>query len=148
MAVSDNAKIALEKFVFVYQSLNKHNLGQLGSIYADDVRFIDPAHEIHGWSDLHAYFERLYSNINSCEFVIHNQVITGETAFLNWTMNFSHPKLERGKQRRLSGCTRLLIKDGRVVEHQDYFDMGAMIYEALPLLGRIIRKIKTALGQA
>lgn len=148
MLDSMGEKSSLDKFVFIYQNLGKHNLHQLESVYAANVKFIDPAHEINGWDNLHRYFRQLYSNINSCSFVIHNTVMQGDNAFLNWSMHFSHPRLEKGKQKCLSGCTRLKMVDGMVLEHQDYFDMGAMIYESLPILGRLIRTIKRNLGTA
>ena len=41
----------------------------------------------------------------------------------------------------------LKTRNGKIYYHRDYFDMGAMVYEQLPLLGRIVRKIKQRLGQ-
>ncbi|WHI49643.1 hypothetical protein P3339_14310 [Microbulbifer sp. MLAF003] len=35
----------------------------------------------------------------------------------------------------------------KVFYHEDFYDMGAMVYEQVPLLGSLIRKIKSRLGQ-
>ena len=35
---------------------------------------------------------------------------------------------------------------GKVCQHRDYFDLGAMLYEQLPLLGPVVRTIKMRLG--
>lgn len=64
-------------------------------------------------------------------------------------MTFSHPKLQQGKQRTLDGCTQLIIdiEQQRIIYHRDFFDLGAMLYEGLPVLGRVIKLIKVRLGQ-
>jgi hypothetical protein len=41
----------------------------------------------------------------------------------------------------------LRTRNGKIYYHRDYFDMGAMLYEHLPLLGRIIQRLKHRLGQ-
>jgi hypothetical protein len=37
-------------------------------------------------------------------------------------------------------------KAGKVRYHRDYFDLGAMLYEHLPLLGSLVKTIKRRLG--
>ncbi|HGP4674712.1 TPA: nuclear transport factor 2 family protein, partial [Vibrio cholerae O1] len=41
----------------------------------------------------------------------------------------------------------LHFAEGKVTYHRDYFDMGEMLYEQLPVLGQVIRAIKRRLGQ-
>ena len=48
---------------------------------------------------------------------------------------------------RVEGATRLQFDAwGKVCLHRDYFDLGAMLYEQLPLLGPVVRVIKGRLG--
>ncbi|PSW57977.1 nuclear transport factor 2 family protein [Photobacterium leiognathi] len=139
---------ALIKFFNVYAQLGKENLAQLADVYHHSVIFEDPAHKIEGFTALEAYFFNLYQNINSCRFVINSYVEDDHEAFVQWTMHFSHPRLQNGKERSLEGCTQLKFEQEKVIYHRDYFDMGEMIYEGLPMFGRIIRHIKARLGQS
>lgn len=137
----------LMKFIDIYSQLNKDNLAELEGIYHRDLVFEDPAHRMVGWSALHRYFKQLYARINSCDFVINSWLADESQAFVQWTMTFSHRDLNGGRPRTLEGCTRLEFKDDLIILHRDYFDLGEMIYEGVPLLGRVIRFIKTRVGQ-
>ena len=64
-----------------------------------------------------------------------------------WTMFLRHPKLRSGETIRVEGASYLKTRNGRIYYHRDYFDMGAMLYEHLPLLGRVVNTIKHKLGQ-
>ena len=145
MSVPSNKTIA--HFIETYSQLTKDNLAGLEKVYHKDVVFEDPAHCINGWYELHRYFKNLYSTINSCEFVVHSWLADESQAFVQWTMTFSHPDLEKGRSRIVEGCSRLEFKEEQVIYHRDYFDLGEMIYEGVPLLGKVIRHIKTRLGQ-
>ena len=63
-----------------------------------------------------------------------------------WTMTYRHPKLHKGKQDiRVEGVSLLQWKDGKIIRHQDIFDAGTMLYEHIPVLGWMIKKLKERL---
>ena len=133
----------LVRFVALYQQLDRQQLHRLSEVYADEVIFIDPAHRIEGLAALSDYFAALYQRLAYCRFVITSQQQQGRQAWLGWTMTFSHPRLRGGKPVTVEGATRLeLDEEGKVCLHRDYFDLGAMLYEQLPLLGPLVRTIK------
>lgn len=137
----------LARFVALYQQLDRQQLHLLSEVYADEVIFIDPAHRIEGLAALSDYFAALYQRLTYCRFVITSQQQQGRQAWLGWTMTFSHPRLRGGKPVTVEGATRLeLDEEGKVCLHRDYFDLGAMLYEQLPLLGSLVRTIKGRLG--
>ncbi|MGY3966179.1 nuclear transport factor 2 family protein [Aeromonas enteropelogenes] len=137
----------LARFVAFYQQLDRQQLHRLSEVYADEVIFIDPAHRIEGLAALSDYFAALYQRLAYCRFVITSQQQQGRQAWLGWTMTFSHPRLRGGKPVTVEGATRLeLDEEGKVCLHRDYFDLGAMLYEQLPLLGPLVRTIKGRLG--
>ncbi|MBN1956858.1 MAG: nuclear transport factor 2 family protein [Desulfuromonadales bacterium] len=137
----------LEHFKTVYQELNRDSLDKLESIYAPDIHFIDPAHRIKGFESLSSYFSSLYQNLDSIIFTFETEIVSGNHVVLTWSMKFSHPRIAKGRPVCVEGCSWLEFNnDGKVIFHRDYFDMGAMLYEHLPLLGRIITKIKRGLG--
>ncbi|MEL3919441.1 MULTISPECIES: nuclear transport factor 2 family protein [Aeromonas] len=137
----------LARFVALYQQLDRQQLHRLSEVYAEEVIFIDPAHRIEGLAALSDYFAALYQRLAYCHFVITSQQQQGRQAWLGWTMTFSHPRLRGGKPVTVEGATRLeLDEEGKVCLHRDYFDLGAMLYEQLPLLGSLVRTIKGRLG--
>ncbi|MDA0116836.1 nuclear transport factor 2 family protein [Vibrio sp. T11.5] len=131
----------------IYQQLSKDNLHLLNGVYHQDVVFEDSAHRLQGWQALQSYFDSLYTNVRRCDFDIKEQQQSGDSGFLTWSMSLEHPKLQKGKTVVVNGVSHLKFKDGRVIYHRDYFDLGEMLYENLPLLGSVIKTIKQRLGQ-
>ncbi|QIA62921.1 nuclear transport factor 2 family protein [Vibrio astriarenae] len=131
-----------------YQRLGKNNLDTLGEIYHNDVVFEDPAHKLSGLNSLEAYFHSMYSNVNSCHFEILSADQVDQRGYIKWLMTLSHPKLSSGNSIEVEGLTFVEFRDGKVIHHRDYFDLGAMLYEHLPLLGRVVSTIRRKLGQA
>lgn len=130
-----------------YCQLSKHTLHHLPEIYHQDVVFADPAHRIEGLESLHQYFVNLYQNVQRCEFTIYEQHQIEQTAFLVWTMQLQHPKLASGRVIDVQGMSQIKFQDDKVIYHRDYFDLGEMLYEQLPLLGSLVRAVKRRLGQ-
>ncbi|WP_070963027.1 nuclear transport factor 2 family protein [Vibrio sonorensis] len=131
----------------VYQKLDKNNLHRLDAVYHDKVVFEDAAHRLEGWSALQEYFSALYENVHKCQFVIQERQQVGDSGFLTWTMELEHPRLQKGSTIFVNGVSHLKFKDGKVIYHRDYFDLGEMLYENLPVLGKLIKSIKRRLGQ-
>lgn len=137
----------MDKFLNVYQQLDASNLQLLETIYAEKIHFIDPAHEIHGLKQLTDYFYGLYKTVSSISFEFQHPHRLGPEAYVQWVMTFSHPRLQNGKTIALHGASYLQFnRDEKVTLHRDYFDLGAMIYERLPVVGRIVTAIKGRLG--
>ncbi|MFT5698280.1 MAG: hypothetical protein ACI8ZB_001134 [Desulforhopalus sp.] len=138
----------MENFLEMYQKLNAENLHTLKSVYSRDVRFVDPAHEIVGLDNLSAYFAALYKNIESIDFSFGEPLLIESKCYVSWEMTFRHPRLIGGKAIAIEGVTYLEFDDqGMVFYHRDYFDLGAMLYEHIPLLGRLVKSIKRGLGK-
>lgn len=131
----------------IYQQLNKSNLHLLNDVYHQNVVFEDAAHRLQGWEELQRYFEALYHNVQRCQFDIQDIQQQGSAGFITWVMALEHPKLQRGSTIYVNGVSHLKFSDGKVIYHRDYFDLGEMLYENLPLLGSVIRTIKQRLGQ-
>ena len=132
----------LRNFVKVYQTLSTDNLDLLSMIYHQDIIFIDPMHELKGFENLSEYFKSLYENLSSCEFVNDNIISQEDQAAIYWTMTYQHPKLNSGHVVTVMGHSHIKGYEDKVIHHRDYIDLGAMLYEQLPFLGRIIKFIK------
>lgn len=131
----------------VYQQLNKSNLHLLSDVYHQEVVFEDAAHRLEGWHALERYFDALYTNVKRCDFDVIEHQQSGDNGFITWQMALEHPKLSKGAVIKVNGVSHLKFHQDRVIYHRDYFDLGEMLYEHLPVLGSVIKTIKQRLGQ-
>lgn len=138
--------LPVAKFVDIYQQLDKSNLHLLNDIYSEQIKFKDPMHEIHGISELTRYFSNLYSNVKHCQFDISDTYECDDKAFLYWTMHYAHPKLASGKTISVEGHSKLVFKEGKIINHRDYFNVGEMLYKHIPILGGVINYIDKRAG--
>jgi hypothetical protein len=133
-------------FQRLYQSLGPGAVAfePLAEVYRNDLLFEDPFHRIEGLDALHEYFDALYRNVRSIRFVFHQHWMTADDAMLTWTMHLAHPRLNGGKPIAVEGCSMIRF-DHRIFYHRDYFDGGQLLYENVPILGKVIRKLKQGL---
>lgn len=139
---SGRAPIWLNNFVDIYQKLSTNNLDLLKNVYHEDVTFIDPIHQIQGFNNVFQYFQDLYRNVSTCNFTITNVIVEHEQAAIYWEMTYLHHKLNQGKLITVHGSTHIKGQDDKVIYHRDFLDLGAMIYEQMPFLGKLIKWIK------
>lgn len=140
-----DANSTLKKVIQIYENLGAHSLDSLYHLYTEDVYFEDPAHAIQGLKALTSYFEKLFSNVQRCQFRFHNSQCQEDKLFLCWTMTLQHSRLKKGQKIFVEGASLLKVRDGRVYYHRDYFDLGNMLYENIPILGGLVKQIKKGL---
>jgi hypothetical protein len=134
----------LQHFKDVFNRLDATHLDRLDEIYDPDVKFIDPVHELSGLPNLREYYQRLYEGVISCRFDFEDEIVEDGRAALVWTMHFEHIRFKKEGVMTLAGVSHLGFSD-RVFYHHDYFDLGAFIYERVPMLSSVIRAVKKRL---
>ncbi|NRD74263.1 nuclear transport factor 2 family protein [Shewanella sp. VB17] len=132
----------LQNFISIYSELGIDNLSSLHKIYHQNIEFRDPLHQVYGIDDMLCYFDSLYTNLNSCVFNIDNVFANDNQAAIYWTMTFCHPTLNQGGEIIVEGHSYLVEQDNKVIIHRDYFDVGSMLYEHIPLLGLAVKAVK------
>ncbi len=149
---------AIKKFESFYVDLESMKIEELADIYSNDVVFIDPIATHSGIMSVNAYFTKLLGNAKNCDFVIQSidkissqdKEESNATAILaysvTWKMTYATSGINKGKPIHVDGITQLKIKNNKIIFHRDYYDLGQMVYENIPLLGRIIKRIKRTLG--
>lgn len=130
----------------LYLRFDQDALDRLEDIYAEDIHFRDPVHTVNGIDEMRQYFAAITTGLTECRFEFHqiSRLENDSEAVLFWTMHYRHPKLAGGKQLSLPGTSHVCFAE-KVFYHRDYYDMGAMVYEQVPLLGGVIRHIKQRL---
>lgn len=138
--------VALLVFCREYQRLSADNLDVLREIYAPNIHFQDPGHQLNGINALVSYFEHLFSNVTHCRFEIEQVMEQESEALVRWQMRFAHPKLNGGHTICVPGMSHLRFSE-QIDFHRDYFDLGAMLYEHIPIMGTLVKTLKRRLSQ-
>ena len=131
-----------ERFNALYENLDLDALQHLDQVYYPRVTFADPVATHHGLTAVEHYFRKLLSGCDECTFEIHSQNFSEPNGFVSWTMTFQTPRLNGGAPIKVDGSSSLTIANDLVVYQQDYYDMGAMVYEQLPVLGSVVRFVR------
>lgn len=134
----------VELFKRYYTDLMVLDLCHLDQLYDENVHFKDPIHEIRGLASLQDYFMDLCGNVKECRFEFLDILQSDNTAYIKWNMHYRHPKLQGGQLLTLKGVSQIQF-DQRITYHEDIYDVGAMIYEHLPLMGLATKAIKKRL---
>lgn len=135
----------------LYTEFDSSKLARLSDVYHPNIQFIDPVHRVRGLDAVSAYFQSVLGGTRSCSFQFSEPVTTGSTVVLEWKMLFVHPNLAKGKELELEGISLLKLEgdtnqEMKVVYHRDYYDLGAMVYEHVSILGAAVRYVKRKLS--
>ena len=133
----------LQEFKSYYQAFDQRGINQLDSLYSDEVVFTDPIHTISGLDNLKRYFHDMCANLTQCHFEFLDEMEADGRACFKWVMHYRHPSVARNKPLQLMGVSVIAFDDDKVTSHEDFYDMGAMLYERLPVLGSAIRMVKS-----
>ena len=142
--IHQNESVAgtVARFQRLFNNLSAGNISGLEEVYNTRVHFADPFGAVDGLPELQAYFDKVYTNVKACRFRFGDVLISGNNVSIEWTMHLSHPRLRRGREVTVQGISRLVVAEGRVSNHRDYFDAGEMLYENLPVLGPAVRWVR------
>lgn len=138
---------SLTRLIAFYRQLDSSKLAQLPHVYHSKIVFIDPVSRHEGIEALEGYFSELLKKMNYCHFDVYHSIAQAQEASLFWTMNYSHPELKKGKNLVLEGTSYFRFSDEHVIYQRDYFDLGAMLYEHVPLIGNAVRALKSRLAE-
>ncbi|MBY0452681.1 MAG: nuclear transport factor 2 family protein [Bdellovibrionaceae bacterium] len=141
---TDDRKALIKK---MFNSLTKDNLEILDGFYAPNIDFTDPVGNVKGLENVKKYYAHVYKNVLSINFDFHQINDQGDLYFAKWTMTLQVAALNSGQPYDVEGLSVLQFNaKGLVESHRDYLDLGSMVYEHVPLLGRAIKLIKRNLS--
>lgn len=133
----------VQHFVQYFENLEEADYALLPKIYHENVVFTDPLHSVEGLSKLANYFATLNRNLRMGRFYFVEVDTIQDKTYLRWIFD---AKLKRPKSRvRVEGVS-LLYHDDKVRQQKDYYDLGALAYEHVPVLGRLIKKMKKSMA--
>lgn len=141
-STQDNRALLTQR---IFNELRHDNTHILDSFYHRGVKFEDPIGTIDGIDEMKSYYQKMYKDVESISFNFKNYSQADNRYFFSWDMTLKTPKLNSGEEFIVSGVSEILFEGNLVAYHRDYFDMGAFIYEKVPVLGRIVRILKSRL---
>jgi len=141
----DAAPEWVQDVMSLYTEFDASKAELLRQLYADEVVFTDPIHQVAGIGDLENYFKHISQGLSFCEFEFFDTCAVDDCAWLKWVMRFSHPRLGAKKVISISGATELK-RHKKIYSHTDFYDLGAMLYEHVPILGQVTKVLKQRLA--
>lgn len=136
-----------ERIRTAFNGLSKDTIDSaLDGFYAPEVTFTDPLGTIAGLASLKAYYAHMYESVSQVRFEFTDEVAQGDTHVVMWTMHLCAKGINKGKEVTATGNSVLRFgPEDTVIYHRDYFDMGEFIYQHIPILRFLVRKVNGAL---
>ena len=136
----------LQRYTEFFEQLNPDNLSQLVSVMMEDVHFVDPFNDVHGIESVENIFLHMFKSLQDSRFrVTHAAVADGAQprGLIRWELT----SMLNGKPYNIVGMSEVrFAPDGRVNAHIDHWDSGQQFYERLPVIGWLLRKIRSRLA--
>jgi hypothetical protein len=139
------ALILVQKVKAFYEQFGTEVLARLDELYTADIEFRDPVHTLNGCLAVRHYLQGMATSLVHYRIRYLDEVVGPHTAYLTWEMDYAHHKLKGGKIITVRGMTQLKFTD-KVYYHEDCYDLGALLYEQLPVLGFATRTLKHRLA--
>lgn len=138
-----SAEHVAERLVSAYQALGDGNSSLVEVLYTEDIYFEDPTQGTQGKAALMSHINSTFLNFSNFSFKSHRILTSDTDVFISWTQIFNHKKLAGGKTIHVEGSTYLKTRNGKIYYQRDYFDLGAVVYENLPIIGPIIKRLRS-----
>lgn len=130
-----------------FNALHGGSMDLVEIFYHPQAHFSDPIGEHSGVSDIKKYYAGIYGPVTAIRFEFKKPLMVGNDLALEWTMFYKSSKLKGGQEIVVDGLSKISFDPitNQAIKHRDYFDVGSMVYEHVPLLGSIVRYIKNML---
>ena len=144
-AVVPRATAPALRVIEFFETLSPASLERIGQIYRADASFKDPFNAVTGVDAIAGIFRHMFETTADARFTVLDVIDDTGQCFLTWNFQFR----STGWGRRnwvIHGASHIEFDlDGRILRHRDYWDAAEEFYEALPLLGAVLRAIKRRL---
>ena len=140
-----NARIEdprVARIVGLFESLAPADVARLAQFYAPDAWFKDPFNDVHGVPAVQRVFAHMFEALDEPRFVVRGVIVQGDQCFLTWDFLFRLRRFERAPQTVRGGSHLRFDAQGRVEVHRDYWDVAEELYEKLPMIGALMRRLK------
>jgi hypothetical protein len=135
----NDCKDRLAAYAHVFERLEPASLDQLETLYSDNATFRDPFNAVQGRAAIRRVFEHMFRTTTAARFEVYEWWCRGQSGCLRWRFTCTL----RGRAIDLHGMSHVsLDANGRVSAHVDYWDAAEGVYERLPLIGAVLRRLR------
>ena len=135
----------LQPLIDFYQQLTPEHIERMPELYSADAYFKDPFNEVRGVTAIQAIFRHMFHQLDSPRFVVTDRLADAHGALLVWEFSFRVARWRGETIQTIRGASHLRFDgDGKVNYHRDYWDAAEELYATLPLIGAIMRRLRSA----
>ena len=128
-----------------FETLTPESLHGIASVYAPNATFRDPFNDLRGVTSVRQVYQHMFETLVEPRFVITSKLIESANAFMTWRFLFTL----RGKAYVIEGGTHfVLVEQGLIATHRDYWDAAQELYEKIPVLGAVLRGLRRKISIA
>lgn len=137
----------VEDFIKAYGDFKGERLRErIREIYAPRFYFNDTLRSVEERDDLAQYLGHTAQRLESMKLTIQDRQVSGNDAYLRWTMRTQFSVGWRSTDTTTLGMTHLRFNEqGQVVLHQDFWDSRQGVFEHIPVLGGTIEWVRKRL---
>jgi len=137
-----------KKIIDSFNEYDGSNPEVLDDLYDKNVVFEDPLTKIKGISELKKYYTHAYKPVKFINFDFKKIHKAGLVYTCEWHMTLKAPPLNFGKKYTVRGVSIITFskESEKIISHHDYLDIGDMVYERLPLVGKLVSQVKKRLS--
>lgn len=137
------SQTSVQRYIELFENLTPENVNQFKILVTDDVRFADPFNDVRGFSKMSEILSDMFERSEDPSFKVFEWFEQPGFAYIRWEFRAKLPVLGVFK---IEGVSRLSLNEkGLVSEHLDFWD-SAPLYMKLPLIGRILNKIRAKMA--
>jgi steroid delta-isomerase len=128
---------------FQYENCKPETISQLLAFYAPHAIFRDPFQEVSGHAAISKIFSKMFDQLNTPRFIVEETLVGQNSAAILWEFRFSMKRWNTQEQ-SFKGVSWLYFDEAGLIQtHHDYWDPAAGIYEKLPIIGPVMRGLKS-----
>jgi hypothetical protein len=137
-------RAAIERFKAFFARFDAERIAStIGAVYGSEVWFDDNLKVVRGREALERYLIETTRSVESCTVEVLDVARSGCEFYLRWQMEIRSPRLKKSRPLLSFGMSHLRYDaDGRIILHRDFWDAAGGLFEHLPVIGTIIRRIK------
>jgi hypothetical protein len=131
---------AVDRYADFFRNFSPSDLDRFHDFFAENAHFRDPFNDVYGVAAIRKVFAHMYQQCAQPRFEVNDYAISGQVAYLHWRFNCDEGLV-------IDGLSKVVFDErGMVLEHLDYWDAVAQVYQRIPLLGSILRIIRRKLA--
>lgn len=134
----------MRDYIEYMESLTPRSIRLIEKIATPDMYFKDPFNEVNGIENVERIFEHMLKTVQAPKFkALDYQFGRAGTGYIRWAFYYE----ENGKRQAIEGMSEIAFsEDGRVTSHIDHWDSGEFVYQKIPLLGSVIRFLRSKIS--